>query len=73
MRKFCLPLFQQLEDPVQRANLWGRYTELTREGRHIKTLQDEEGAFLVGQIELAISCLESGVQGFSQNRERRNL
>lgn len=73
VRKFCLPLFQQLEDPVQRANLWGRYTELTREGRHIKTLQDEEGAFLVGQIELAISCLESGVQGFFSKTEKEEI
>lgn len=73
VRKFCLPLFQQMGDPVQRASLWGRYTELTREGRHLKILQDEEGAFLVGQIELAISCLESDVNGFFEKTEKEEI
>lgn len=73
VRKFCLPLFQQMGDPVQRASLWGRYTELTREGRHLKILQDEEGAFLVGQIELAISCLESDVNNFFEKTEKEEI
>ncbi|AAF39026.1 hypothetical protein C6H88_00790 [Chlamydia muridarum str. Nigg] len=73
VRKFCLPLFQQLEDPARRAALWGRYTELTREGRHLKTLQDEEGAFLVRQIELAISCLESDVNEFFSKTEKNEI
>ncbi|MCI5641600.1 MAG: hypothetical protein MR276_00495 [Chlamydia suis] len=73
VRKFCLPLFQQMGDPVQRASLWGRYTELTREGRHLKILQDEEGAFLVGQIELAISCLESDVNDFFVKTEKEEI
>ncbi|MBQ8498585.1 hypothetical protein [Chlamydia sp.] len=73
IRKFCLPLFQQLEDPTQKASLWERYTELTREGRHLKSLQDEEGAFLVGQIELAISCLESDIGGFFSKTEQEDL
>lgn len=66
IRKFCLPMFQQVEDIAKRADLWNRYIELTKEGRIVKSLQDEEEAFLVGQIELAISCLEQDVAGFLQ-------
>ena len=37
---------------------------MTKEGRRVRSLQDEEGAFVIGQIELAISCLENDVANF---------
>ncbi|WP_348663188.1 hypothetical protein [Chlamydia vaughanii] len=64
IRKHCLPLFHQVENVGKRAEFWRRYIDLTKEGRHIKSLQDEEGTFVVGQIELAISCLEQDITGF---------
>lgn len=64
VRKHCLPLFQQVENLGKRADLWNRYIDLTKEGRHAKSLQDEEGTFVVGQIELAISCLEKDILQF---------
>ncbi|WP_284441969.1 hypothetical protein [Chlamydia gallinacea] len=64
IRKHCLPLFQQVENSGQRADLWSRYIDLTKEGRRVRSLQDEEGAFVIGQIELAISCLENDVANF---------
>ncbi|KPZ36245.1 hypothetical protein [Chlamydia psittaci] len=64
IRKHCLPLFHQVENVGKRAEFWRRYIDLTKEGRHIKSLQDEEGTFVVGQIELAISCLEQDITHF---------
>lgn len=64
IRKHCLPLFHQVENVGKRAEFWRRYIDLTKEGRHIKSLQDEEGTFVVGQIELAISCLEQDITNF---------
>jgi len=57
-RKLCFPLFkEQLEAPL-RAELWNLYTELTREGRELKGMLDQETSFAVEQIDLAISGLE---------------
>lgn len=69
VRKFCLPLFKEpIAGPV-RAQLWGDYIELTREGRRLKNLLDEETAFAVEQIELAISGLEKEVAAFHEQTQ----
>lgn len=60
-RKLCFPLFkEQLEGNV-RAQLWNLYTELTREGRELKNILDQETTFAVEQIDLAIASLEKEV------------
>ncbi|ACZ32801.1 conserved hypothetical protein [Chlamydia pneumoniae LPCoLN] len=69
LRKQCLPLFNEIEDTAKRADHWRCYIELTKEGRHLKGLQDEEGSFVVGQIDLAITCLEKDILKFQEGTE----
>ncbi len=64
IRRETLPLFQALETSARRGELWSRYVELTKEGRVVKALKDEEGAFLISQVDLAVTCLEKDVAGF---------
>ena len=61
-RKLCLPLFKEHINPVVRAHLWERYGELTQQARRLKELFDEETAFAVEQIEMAISALEKELE-----------
>jgi len=69
VRKLCLPLFKEpLAGPL-RAQLWAEYIELTREGRRLKNMLDEETAFAVEQIDLAISSLEKEIVAFHEDVE----
>lgn len=69
VRKLCLPLFKEpLAGPV-RAQLWAEYIELTREGRRLKNILDEETAFAVEQIDLAVTSLENEVRAFHEDPE----
>ncbi len=69
VRKQCLPLFKEpIPGPV-RAQLWDDYIELTREGRRLKGILDEESAFAIEQIELAISALEKEAIDFREDLE----
>lgn len=58
MRQFCLPLFKESLSAHMRHELWQQFISLTREGRRLKSLIDEEAAFTTEQIDLAISALE---------------
>ena len=69
VRKVCLPLFKENLAPAIRAQLWADYIELTREGRRLKNLLDEETAFAVEQISLAIDALENEVKGYHAHLE----
>ena len=61
-RKLCFPLFkEQLEGSV-RVELWNLYTDLTREGRELKSMLDQETTFAVEQIDLAITSLETKLE-----------
>lgn len=64
VRKICLPLFKEELAPQIRTQLWDEYTELTREGRRLKDLLDQETAFAVEQIDLAIQALENEIKGY---------
>jgi len=57
-RKQCLPLFKEHINPTVRAHLWERYGELTQQARRLKEIFDEETAFAVEQIEMAIGAME---------------
>ena len=72
VRKICLPLFKESLAAQARAELWAEYIELTREGRRLKDLLDEETAFAVEQIDLAIGALEDEVKGY-RYPSRRNF
>jgi hypothetical protein len=69
VRKLCLPLFKETPSPAARTQLWEEYIEMTREGRRLKNLLDEETAFAVEQIELAITALEEEVKGYHAHLE----
>lgn len=64
VRKICLPLFKEAVSPAARTQLWAEYIELTREGRRLKNILDEDTAFAVEQIDLAITALEDEVKGY---------
>jgi hypothetical protein len=69
IRKFCLPLFKDPIAAAIRSQLWTAYIDLTREGRRLKNLFDEESAFAVEQIDLAIQSLEEEVKGYHAHLE----
>lgn len=61
VRKRALPLFKESLPNALRSEFWEEYTELTREGRRLKDLLDEEAAFAVEQITRAIESIEAQV------------
>ncbi len=69
IRKCCLPLFSDISSSSVRALLWKEYIELTKEGRRLKSLMDEETSFAIDQIDLAISSLEKDVELFSTDEQ----
>lgn len=69
VRKLILPLFKDNLVAHVRTQLWEEYVELTREGRKLKDLIDQESAFAASQIEMAIKALEVEVEGFHHYAE----
>lgn len=61
-RKLCLPLFKENIQPPARTELWTKYSDLSREARRLKEILDEQSAFAVEQIEMAVKALESDIQ-----------
>lgn len=60
-REKCIELFKLVENPMVRTQLWTKYSELSKEARRLKEILDEESAFNVEQIELAINALENEI------------
>jgi|SRR5579862_1515251 len=63
-RRQCLLLFKENIPAKARAQLWGEYVELSNEARRLKELLDEQAAFAVEQIELAIQSIEGDLEHF---------
>jgi len=63
-RRLCLPLFKETLNPKSRATLWGEYVELSGEARRLKEILDEQSAFAIEQIELAIQALERDLEQY---------
>lgn len=61
-RKFLLPKFKENINPAIRSTLWTEYVELTVEARRLKEILEEQSAFAMEQIDLAIQALEKDVQ-----------
>ncbi len=61
-RKACLELFKENIPPSPRAFLWGKYCELSKEARRLKEILDEQTAFAVEQIEIAVKALEHEIE-----------
>ncbi len=62
-RKLCMPLFKEaVVNPNLRGILWDRCTDLTKEARRLKEMLDEQTAFAVEQIEMAIAALDADIE-----------
>lgn len=61
VRKLCLSLFKEDMPITVRADLWNSYIELASEAKQLKEIVDQQSAFAVEQIELAIQALEKDV------------
>jgi hypothetical protein len=63
-RRVVLPQFKTNLNPTARAKLWSEYVELTVEARRLKEILEEQSAFAIEQIDLAISAMESEISQF---------
>ena len=56
-----MPLFRQNINPAIRSRLWDEFVELTVEVRRLKEILEEQSAFAMEQIDLAIKALETDI------------
>ncbi len=63
-RKEILPCFKENLNPAIRSKLWGDYVELTVEARRLKEILEEQSAFAMEQIDLAIQSIENDLGNF---------
>ena len=69
-KHLCLTLFKENMPPAMRAHLWTDYIELSDEAKKLKNILDEQTAFAVEQIELAIKALEEDLVNYDQLLEQ---
>lgn len=69
-RRLCLPLFKENISPTHRSQLWHKYSELSKEARRLKEILDEQSAFAVEQIEIAVHALEQDIEHFQEHVEK---
>lgn len=69
-RRLCLPLFKENIAPTQRSQLWHKYSELSKEARRLKEILDEQSAFAVEQIEIAVHALEQDIEHFQEHVDK---
>lgn len=72
-RRLCLPLFKENINPTVRSYQWTRYSEISKEARRLKDILDEQSAFAVEQIEIAIHALEHDIAQFDENVEKTSF
>ncbi|PIS03364.1 MAG: hypothetical protein COT85_00775 [Chlamydiae bacterium CG10_big_fil_rev_8_21_14_0_10_42_34] len=63
-RRLILPFFKENLGSAIRSKLWAEYVELTVEARRLKEILEEQSAFAMEQIDLAIKALEGDVENF---------
>lgn len=63
-RRQILPCFKENLNPAIRSKLWGEYVELTVEARKLKEILEEQSAFAMEQIDLAVQSLETDLANF---------
>jgi hypothetical protein len=67
LRKLCLEYFKESISPPVRASLWPKYSNLSKEARRLKEIFDEQSAFAVEQIDIAIVALEKEITNFDDS------
>ena len=63
-KHLCLTLFKENMPPAMRAHLWTEYVELSDEAKKLKNILDEQTAFAIEQIELAIQAFEEDLKNY---------
>lgn len=63
-KKLCGPLFKEQINPAVRSALWSEYAEMGDEARRLKEIKDEEAAFSIEQIEIALAALEKDIEQY---------
>jgi len=69
VRRLCFSLFKENISPPLRSELWAKYSHLSKEARRLKEALDEQSAFAVEQIDMAILALEKEISQFSLHME----
>lgn len=69
-RNLCLQIFKENISPTVRMILWTKYNDLSKEARRLKDILDEQSAFAVEQIEIAVKALENDIDNFDANIEK---
>jgi len=65
-----LGCFKENINPAIRSKLWGEYVELTVEARRLKEILEEQSAFAMEQIDLAIQSIESDLENFDSQLQQ---
>jgi len=60
-RKLVLPCFKENINSAIRSKLWSEYVDLTVEARRLKEILEEQSAFAIEQIDLAITGFEADI------------
>jgi len=63
-RRQILPCFKENLNSAIRSKLWGEYVELTVEARRLKEILEEQSAFAMEQIDLAVKSIEGDLSRF---------
>lgn len=61
-KKCALESFKEISTPTVRSALWEEYIELTKEARNLNDILQEQNAFSLEQITLAIESLEKDLE-----------
>jgi hypothetical protein len=69
-RNLCLQLFKENIAPAVRMILWAKYNDLSKEARRLKEILDEQSAFAVEQIEIAVKALEDDITNFDEHLDK---
>ena len=65
-RRLVLPLFKENIHSIARTKFWEEYIELTQEARRLKDVLEEQSAFAVEQIDLAIGAIENELKQYEE-------
>ncbi|HSX13003.1 MAG TPA: hypothetical protein VLE96_01080 [Chlamydiales bacterium] len=63
-RRLVLPLFKENINTAIRSKLWNEYVDLTVEARRLKEILEEQSAFAIEQIDLAIQSIDQDLSNF---------
>ncbi|MEC7840476.1 MAG: hypothetical protein VX777_10600 [Chlamydiota bacterium] len=72
IRRLCLDFFKENISPAVRATYWPKYSELSKEARRLKEIFDEQSAFAVEQINMAIDALEADLDHFEDRLQNQD-